>query len=103
MSKETPLGSFIILYVNGVSEKFRHIGIQCNIKTCLQNQPDPCKNQIGQRSSRHQTLCLPHTLWMQLELRWGDGQLLVVGLREHQHSLERGSVEKSQVSQIRIG
>jgi hypothetical protein len=103
MEKKIPLGTAVIPYVKGVSEKFIRIGNRHNIRTVFKTSHILRRSLVKMRldrdplDTRHCVCSIPSEC---SQSNMGEmGRQLGACLREHQNNLKQGLMEKSKLAQ----
>jgi predicted GIY-YIG superfamily endonuclease len=100
---EKPLGSVYIPYVKGVSEKFKRIGNQYNIRTVFKTEHILRSSLVRTRPKRdpQQTAHCVYSIPCECGRRYiGEtGRPLAVRIREHRHNLKEGLLDISKLAQ----
>jgi predicted GIY-YIG superfamily endonuclease len=102
-NEEKPLGSMYIPYVKGVSEKFKRIGNQYNIRTVFKTKHTLRSSLVRTRPKRYlqQMAHCVYSIPCECGRRYNGetGRLLAVRIREHKHNLNEGILDKSKLAQ----
>jgi hypothetical protein len=100
-TEEKPLASVYILYVKGISEKFKRTGNRYNIRTIFKTKHKLRSSLMKTRPERdpQQTARCVYSIPCECGRSYiGEtGRLLAVRLHEHKHNLKEGLLEKSKL------
>jgi predicted GIY-YIG superfamily endonuclease len=101
--EDKPLGIVYIPYVKGISEKFKRIGNQYNIRTVFRTKHTLRSSLVRTRPKRdpQQTAHCVYSIPCECGRRYiGEtGRPMTVRIREHMHNLKQGLIEKSKLAQ----
>jgi hypothetical protein len=98
--EDKPLGSVYIPYVKDVSEKFKHIGNEYNIRTVFKTKHNSLMRTRPRRDPQQTARCVYSIPCVYDRSYIGQtGRTLALRIREHRHHLKEGLLDKSKLAQ----